>query len=78
MQADRRRFEYEPVLVLEHRHAAQGMAGAVLIALALLARHHRDLIRLAELLEHPRDADRSARVLSVIDAHHARHDSGRC
>ena len=46
MQADRRGFEYEPFLVLEHGHAAQGMADAVLLALALLARHHRDLIRL--------------------------------
>src|ERR1700694_5884243 len=78
MQADRRRFEYEPVRVLEHRYAAQGMARAVLLALALLARHRRDLIRLAELLERPCDADRPARVLSVIQAHHARHHSGKC
>ena len=77
MQADRRRLEYEPVLVLEHGHAAEGMADAVLLAVALLARHHRDLIRLPELLEHPCDADRPARVLSVIQAHHGRHDNGR-
>src|SRR5207244_987262 len=70
MQADRGRLEYEPLVVLQHGHAAKWMAPAVLLAASLLPVHHRELVGLAELLEHPDNSDGPASVLAVIDAQH--------
>ena len=74
MQADRRRLEDEAMLVLQYGDPPQGMAGKVLVALALLPGHDRDLVRLSELLEHPHDANRAPRVLAMKDPQHV---SGR-
>jgi hypothetical protein len=53
VQTQRRRFEQEPVFVLEHRDATERMPAPVPLAVALLARHHRQLIWSADFLERP-------------------------
>jgi hypothetical protein len=55
VQAQRRRLEQEPLIVLEHWNAAEWMSTVVLLSAAFVARHDRQLIRLTDLLERPDD-----------------------
>src|SRR5690348_17101622 len=70
VQADRSRLEQGPLIVLEDGDPCERMASAVLVALALLPAHDRQLVGLTELLEHPCDPNRASGVLAVKDAQH--------
>jgi hypothetical protein len=70
LYADRRRLEQQASIVeLDHRDATKRMAADVLSALAVLTRHHSQLIWRADLLEHPQHTS-GATARYVIKVRH--------
>ena len=77
VQAQRRGLEQKPLVVLQHRNAAERMTLAVLLATPLLTAHHGQLVGLAHLLERPQDAQWPSSPLPVKDTHRAPHDNAQ-